>query len=653
MRRNLIICLLLAGITLAVYWPVGGYDYVRYDDPLFFVENPEVQSGLTGHSVLWALTGVVAANWHPVTSLSFVVTHQLFGTNAHAEHWVNVAFHCANAVLLFLVLLGLTGTVWRCAVVAAVFALHPLRVESVAWIAERKDVLCAFFFMLTLLCYARYAQKTTTNRPGGETFNLQPSTFNRPWSYWLAVLCFALGLMSKAMVVTLPFVLLLLDVWPLKRVTGDWWQVAGSKAPGEKPSTFNLQLATLLFEKWPFFALSAVFSVITFWVQKNSAAVVSLDMVGFNDRIGHSIVSYLQYLVKLFWPARLAIIYPYSVNEWPAREIWLTALLLVAVTAWCVCLSPRKPYLAMGWFWYLGTAVPIIGLVQVGETAMADRYTYIPLIGPVIALVWLVSEKWQRETFQKVFLGFSAVVLLAGLGGLTRRQVHYWKNTVSLFEHAVAVTGSSYSAHNGLAIGLEHAGRAREAMVHYRIAMALNPRETQNCKNMAQMLIEQGKWNEAAQLESAILEIEPNDSTTHLNLAVLLQRLDRNEEARQQLELALQIKPDATEVLNNLAWTLATGKETGLRDGNRAVQLAERACELTHYEKTIYLGTLAAAYAEAGRFDEAVATAQKACALAEAAGEKDLLQKNRELLELYRSHQPYRDVPAQVVPAAP
>ena len=275
MRRNLIICLLLAGITLAVYWPVVGYDYVRYDDPLFFLDVPEVQSGLNWHSFIWAWSSVVVANWHPVTSLSFVVTHQLFGTNAHAEHGVNVAFHMANAVLLFLVLMGLTGTVWRCAVVAAVFALHPLRVESVAWIAERKDVLCGFFFLLTLWAWT---QAVTSGKWQVASDKLQMAGKRPAWSlitghgslyYWLAVLCFALGLMSKAMLVTLPFVLLLLDVWPLKRVTGDWWQVAGSKAPGEKPSTFNLQLATLLFEKWPFFALSAVFSGLTYVIQKN------------------------------------------------------------------------------------------------------------------------------------------------------------------------------------------------------------------------------------------------------------------------------------------------------------------------------------------------------------------------------------------------
>ena len=692
MRRNLFICLLLAGITLAVYWPAGSYDLVGYDDPLFFVENPAVQSGLNGHSLAWAMSSVVVANWHPVTSLSFVVTHQWFGTNARAEHRVNVAFHIANVLLLFLVLQRMTGRrasasarifplaspkggegwgeeaqlskcsetipspqpsprlggeregaspplTWRCALVAAVFALHPLRVESVAWIAERKDVLCGFFLMLTLWAWTQYVQRVERNQPGGKTFNSQHSTSNIQWGYWLALVFFALGLMSKAMLVTLPFLLLLLDVWPLRRV---------------RNSEFGIQnFKPLVVEKIPFFVLSAGFCWLTYHIQKNYAAMVSWEKLGWTDRLGNAVTSYLQYLVKLFWPAKLAVIYPYAMNAAPDWEVWNMALLLAAISVLCVCLLPRKPYLAVGWFWYLGTAVPIIGLVQVGETAMADRYTYIPLIGPVIALVWLVSEKWRHEVFQKVFLVVSAVALLTALAVATHRQIGYWATTASLFEHAIEATGENPSAQSGLGIALEQEGRISEAMVHYRIALALNPADTQIYYHLGQLLVKRGNWPEAGEIFSTVLARNPDDFNAHLALGSILPHFGRNQEALAQLEAALKINPASTEALNNLAWTLATSEDPKIRDGPRAVQLAGRACSLTGYKKTALVGTLAAAYAEAGRFDEAIATAQKACALAEAAGEKELLQKNRELLELYRAHKPGREIPAKAVPAGP
>jgi protein O-mannosyl-transferase len=669
-RRNLFICLLLAGMTLAVYWPAGSYDFVRYDDPLFFVDNPEVQGGLRWHSFIWAMSSVLVANWHPVTSLSFVLTHQFFGTNPHAEHRVNVVFHIANALLLFLVLLRMTGLranapdreagfrgedapapaagtatraspppAWRCAMVAAVFALHPLRVESVAWISERKDVLCGFFLMLTLWAWTRYVQKAEGNETSGKTSNIQHSTSNVKWWYWAAILFFALGLMSKAMLVTLPFLLLLLDVWPLRRI-----QISESRIQNLQP---------LIVEKIPFFALSAVFCVVTYVIQRNFAAMVSWEKLGWTERISNAIASYLQYLVKLFWPAKLAVIYPYAMNPAPDWELWNIALLLLAVSVLCVCLLPRKPYLAMGWFWYLGTAVPIIGLVQVGETAMADRYTYIPLIGPVIALVWLVSEKWKHEVFQKIILTTSGIALLAALAMTTHRQIGHWENTTTLFEHALEVTGENASAQSGLGIALEHEGRISEAMVHYRISLALNPADTQTSYNLGQLLVKRENWPEAGELFSTVLAGNPNDLNAHLMLGTILPHLDRNPEALQHLETALQINPDATEAMNNLAWNLATSEDPKIRDGTRAVQLAERACSLTGGGKTALIGTLAAAYAEAGRFDEAVATAQKACALAEKSGEPDLLQKNLELLELYRAHKPYREIPAKVVPAAP
>ncbi len=445
--------------------------------------------------------------------------------------------------------------------------------------------------------------------------------------------------MSKAMLVTLPFLLLLLDVWPLRRIQN---------------SKFKIQnVIPLIVEKIPFFVLSAVLCVVTYQIQKNYAAMASWERLGWTDRIGNAVASYLQYLAKLFWPVKLAVIYPYAANVTPDWELWNIALLLAAISVLCLCLLPRKPYLAVGWFWYLGTAVPIIGLVQVGETAMADRYTYIPLIGPVIALVWLASEKWRQMALPKAVLGISTVVLLAALAMATHRQIRHWENTVSLFEQAIEATGENASAQTGLGIALEHEGHLSEGMVHYRVALALNPADTKARYNLEKLLEQQSKWSAAVELMTGALDADPNDFNAHLRLGILLPHVGRNAEALQHFEAALKIQPDACEALNNLAWFLATCPDATLRNGPHAVQLAERACSLTAYKNTTLVGTLAAAYAEEGRFDEAVVTAKKACALAEILGQPELLKKNRELLAWYEKSQPYHEPAAKFAPDTP
>jgi protein O-mannosyl-transferase len=651
-RRQIFICLLLAGITLAIYWPARNYDVVLYDDT-FFTDNPEVQSGLNAQSLAWAMTGVVAANWHPVTSLSFVLTHQLFGINPGAEHLVNVLFHAANAALLFLVLRRMTGAMWRSAVVAAMFAWHPLRVESVAWIAERKDVLCGFFMLLAFWTWARYAQKSEDKnrkpKAGNLIFRLRPPTSG---SYWLALFFFALGLMSKAMVVTLPFLLLLLDVWPLKRVEGFWLKVenrkTGSKAANPQLST--LKPSTLLFEKWPFFLLSAVFCLVTFLVQHDSDATPSLQQLEPGLRLENIIVSYLRYLGWSLWPTNLAAYYSFPFDShfylalWPDWEIGAGALLLIVVSTLCLTQIGRRPYLAVGWFWYLGTMVPVIGFVQVGGQGMADRYTYIPLIGPVISLVWLVSEKWRPGIFPRALLTIlTTMILIAGIL-LTRHQLQFWKDTETLSQHMVEVTGGNPRAEYILGLGLEHEGRINEAMIHYRNAITSQPRITAAFYAMGRLLAQQGNWTEAEETYTTLLVDNPDDFTSHLGLVSVLHHLGRNAEAVSHLKAAIRTCPDASDTLNNLAWTLATSEAAELRDGARAVELAERACKLTGYRETVIIGTLAAAYAEAGRFDNAIATAQKACAQASASGKADLLKINQQLLELYRRHQPYREM---------
>ncbi len=671
MRRQLFICLLLAGVTLAIYWPVRHYGIIYYDDPLFVTENAEINSGLNWHSLWWALSGVLVANWHPVTSLSFVVTHTFWGANPGAEHLVNVVFHAANAVLLFLVLNKMSGAPWRSAMVAALFAWHPLRVESVAWISERKDVLSVFFMMLTLWAYAQYVScprhkvsgeiriSTLRNTATEDGSNIEHRTSNAERDasryYLLCLFSFALGLMSKAMLVTVPFVLVLLDIWPFGRISefgvrsselksapqprkGAWPR--GAALRGFTPPIFK----QLLLEKWPFFALSAIFSGLTYALQKSHAAVVQLARLDLTDRISNAITSYLQYLAKLFWPTKLAVIYPYP-KSYDALEVWLMALLLMAVSALCVCQLKRRPYLAVGWFWYLGTALPIIGLVQVGEQAMANRYTYIPLIGPVISLVWLAADTFKTNFSRRFLLVPATVVLLAASALAARRQVQLWENTVTLCEHTVAVTTDNPSAQFCLGVGLEQEGRLSEAMVHYRIQMALSPLDYRVHYSLARAFGKQGRWAEAIGEYNAAADMgaNPDDYIAHLNFADALTHLGRVPEAVLHLNEALRLEPDSPNILNNLAWLLATSPDPNVRDGKRAVELAERACKLTQYKKTIMMGTLAAAYAEAGRFDDAVATSQTACALATVAGETDLLKKNQELLNLYQNHQTYRD----------
>ena len=715
MRRKSFIALLLAGITLALYWPAGHFDLFTCDDPAFLTDNPEIQNGLNWHSLGWALTGTVAANWHPVTSLSFVVGHQLWGANPGAEHLVNAVIHALNAALLFLVMVEVfekaegrrqkveggnvekdrsplvplpsegrgkedarVRAMWAGAVVAGLFAWHPLRVESVAWIAERKDVLCGFFFLLTLWAYGRYAQESGVH---GSASMAHPDIRCRGSRfYWLAVVFFVLGLMSKAMLVTVPFVLLLLDVWPLNRSAKCEVRSAGFPSPHPDPlpshpmgaergkrasrqdasvrvrhfSTASLRgrastWKRLLIEKIPFFALAAVVCIVTFLVQRGGAATPSLGELGPMLRLENIIASYWRYLAWTLWPVNLAAFYAFPFDRhdylalWPGWQMAAAGLGLVAVSVLCLKQSAKRPYLAVGWFWYLGTLLPVIGLVQVGSQGMADRYTYIPLIGPVMSLVWLVAEKWPARIFYRGLLTVLTTTVLAASIAQTRHQLMFWRNTEVLFRHTIEVTGENPRAEFYLGMGLEREGRIQEALVHYRNAATSQPRVAEAFVAIARLFGQQGNWSGAAETYSLMLSYNPKDFTAHLGLAVALPHLGKAREAASHLQSAMQVCPNTPDALNNLAWTLAANADIGLRDGPRAVQFAKRACELTSYRETVAVGTLAAAYAEAGQFDEAVATAQKASALATELKQPDLLKRNQELLELYRQHKAYHE----------
>jgi tetratricopeptide (TPR) repeat protein len=557
---------------------------------------------------------------------------------------VSAGFHAVNAMLLFLALNALTGGLWRSAVVAAIFALHPLRVESVAWIAERKDVLSGFFFFLTLLAYARYAQESEVGLAGARPSKVEDPekagvglAGDRPSKskyIWYALVMFALGLMSKPMLVTLPFVLLLLDVWPLRRfeITG-----IGSARNWRK----------VVLEKIPFFVLSAISAALTMFFQKGAATANA--GIALMPRIENAITSYLRYLGKFFWPTKLSILYPHPATAYAAAERWagwqivLGVLVLLVISVVCVARLRRRPYLAVGWFWYVGMMVPVIGLVQVGEQAMADRYTYLPLIGLTIALVWWIADLLQGRKSSKVGLAVATGAAVLSCVVLTHRQLSYWQNTVTLFQHAVHVNAQNPPAEFSLGVGLERQGRIEEAMIHYRRALELNPADDQSHYNVGQLLRKQGQWQEAAAEYEAVLHSNPNHVEALLNLAGVLPHLGRAAEATALYEAALRISPESIEGLNNLAWLLAANASAELRNGARAVELAERACQLTRFNQAALVGTLAAAYAEAGRFSDAVAMAEKACALATQEGKQALLEKNGELLELYRAGKPYHD----------
>jgi protein O-mannosyl-transferase len=619
MQFKILICLLLFSITLAIYWPVGHFDSVNLDDP-FFIANTEAPPGLNWLSFERAMTGVAVSNWHPVTSISFLITHQLFETDPGAEHLINVVFHGANAALLFLVLLRLTGAGWRSAAVAAIFAWHPLRVESVCWIAERKDVLFAFFMLLALLCYAEYAQPGGTN--AGRTEGM-PRSWRR-LAYILALLFFILSFMSKAMVVTLPFLLLLLDFWPLQRFR-------------------HVTLGSLLIEKIPFFALMIIFSVLTFCIQKSTGAVKPLEQFAMPMRLENATLSYAKYLGQFFWPSGLAILYSYP-KIFDIIEVVLAALLLTAITALCILEIRRRPYLAVGWFWYLGMMVPVIGLVQIGSAPMANRYTYIPMVGPVISLVWLISEWTGANLSRKCLTASLAGGVLAVCGLLTRTQIMYWQNTVTLFAHTVDVAPENANAQCEVGDGLKLLGQLKQAAVYYRVAVAIDPKRYMAHYRLGACLKQQGYRQAAlAEFSTAVSDgHDPNDKTEDVNLGIALWRMERYREAEGRLEAALRADPHLTEAMGALSWLLATCPDAGIRDGARAVTLAECACKQTGYQQAVYLSTLAAACAEAGRFDEAALTARKAIALGQSQGETVFVQRNQQYLQLYLAHKPCR-----------
>jgi len=770
----------LLAVTLACYWPVRHFSFLNYDDDRYVTGNPMMVQGLSWEGFRWAFRTLTECNWHPVTWLSHSLDCQLFGLDAGAHHAMNLGLHAANVLLLFYVLARLTGSPWPSAFVAALFGWHPTHVQSVAWVAERKDLLSTFFFLLTLWAYVRHVEvssldpgvlspqsagrKPQPRQDASRDKILQVSRF-----YLLALAFFALGLMSKPMLVTLPFVLLLLDWWPLGRFASLGSKVSSLESSqhalrSTRRATRTTLVNRLLLEKLPFFALAAASCVITYIAQSRGGAVAPVREVSAALRVENVLVAYIIYVLKLFWPARLAVFYPMP-PSFPFREVAGAGLALGGVCALASWQVRARPWLAVGWFWFLGTLVPVIGLVQVGDQAMADRYTYIPYIGLSIALVWGVMEvgtprrdvrdchKTDASARRPYLRGMEALrsdhrlqAVAAGLGGLglaacflqTRFELQFWQDSEHLFKRALAVTGESILAHSSLAAALTERGELEEAERHYRrvlelapdsalahsdlgVALAkegkkaeaearlreaiqLGPRLGGAYNNLGQLLTDEGRLDEAATVLRTGLSFAPGDAPAHCKLgfvwalqgdlpkatdefkegsrlapqdagiqetlAKLLIRLgghaqaldyflaqaqarpedplprsvlarlyldqDQPREAVAALRAAISLAPRAPAYLNQLARVYATHPSPEVRDGPEAVRLAERACRLSGGQAG-YLDTLSAAYAEAGRFADAVQAAKQALDMALASHDEKTAQAAARKLEQYRA----------------
>lgn len=530
-RLELIICLFLIVATLAIYWQAGNHEFVSYDDPTYVTENRFVQKGLTLESISWAFTATHASNWHPLTWLSHMLDCQLFGLNPGMHHLTSLLLHIASSILLFLVFRRMTGALWCSAFVAALFALHPLHVESVAWVAERKDVLSAFFWLLTMWSYTWYVERSGINR------------------YLLVLLFFIMGLMSKPMLVTLPFVLLLLDYWPLGRFqlgqSGNYKILDIPKSPVRR----------LILEKVPFFVLAMISSVVTFIVQQSGGAVSSLDAIPLKIRTANALVSYVSYIGKMIWPHKLEVIYLHHML--PGWQVAGACLLLLSVSLLVVRIVKKHPYLAVGWLWYLGTLVPVIGLVQVGVQSMADRYTYIPLIGLFIIIAWGVPELVARWRHNKIGLTILAVSLLSVLMATTWTQVRYWKNSITLFQHAIDVTANNCVAHNSLGMALAEQGDTTKAIEHYYEALRIQPGLVIVHNNLGNIMAKQGKLREAIKYYSEAVRIKPDYAKARYNLGIVLAHQGKFREAIKHYSEAVRIKPGYAMAHFKLGFALA------------------------------------------------------------------------------------------------
>jgi len=641
MSRPRFIALLLALATLAVFLPAGRLGFVSFDDNDYVTENPFVKNGLTVTGICWAFTTSHAGNWHPLTWLSHMADCELFQLNPGAHHYDNVLIHAANVVLLFALLLRLTQKPLPAAFIAALFAWHPLHVESVAWVSERKDVLSTFFALLSLLSYIKYVQEKSRR------------------SLWLAFLFFTLGLMAKPMLVTLPFVMLLLDWWPLNRLAG------------ARPSSAS----GLILEKTPFFALTVISCIVTFIVQKQGEAVISLARVPLLLRLENAPVAAVDYLLKFFWPENLCAFYPMP-EKIPALPVLLSVAALLVISAAVWRWRDQKPYLLFGWLWFLGTLVPVIGLLQVGGQAMADRYTYIPSIGFFLALVLLARDLAVWLQMPKIIRCGLMALAAAACILVTEHQLQFWRDGESLFRRVLAVTPTNDVALINLGVALQSQDRFEEALAIYRQAERISSTRYQLHNNIGDILGHMGRHAEALAEYQQAIALRPGNALLHLSAGIELAALDRLAEALsefsraekcdttlagphieaakalfkqgrdatgvEEFRAALRLDADNYQTLAVTARYLAASENDATRDGKNALLLALKADELSGHNQPVVFDILGMAFAANGDYTNAAACARNALDLA-AAAQLTNTEQIRSRLELYRNNLPWRE----------
>jgi protein O-mannosyl-transferase len=593
----------LAGLVALVFLQTAHFNFVNYDDGSYVFENPNIRAGLTWRGIAWAFTHVHSQNWHPLTSISHMIDCQFFGLNAGAHHLVNIGLHTVVALLLFTFLWRSTDAVWASAIITAVFAIHPLRVESVAWISERKDVLSGVFFMLTLLAYARYVRRSTWQRMA------------------VVAVCFAFGLMSKPMLVTTPIVLMLLDYWPFDR--------------------FRKQgLSRLILEKVPLIILSLGSCAATLIAQR--VAIGTAENLPLAWRINNALVSYVNYLRQMFWPVDLVPFYIHPEWRLATSEIIGAIILLVGITAAVFLLRRKLPFLLVGWFWYVVMLLPVIGIIQVGLQARADRYTYLPQIGVIIAVVCAIRDLTSLWRARAVVLLPTSLAVAGSLSFLSYRQTTYWHDTESLWSYTLNRSPENDVALAGLAgIEVVH-GQSDDAITHYRHALALRDGNAAAHSGLALALSRQRKIDEAIEHWQKSLEIQPDNTDARNYLGAALAGIGRTREAIEQWEQTLAFDPDNGNAANNLGWIFATSPDATLRDGAKAVAYAKRAINVPGGDNPLVYRTLAAAYAENGQFGEAISAAEHAKQLAQAAANSALVSELDRCIELFRRQRTLR-----------
>jgi len=665
LRVKLLIYIGICLVALIAYEPIRHNDFVSYDDPRYITENSDIQGDITFQSLGRAFTQPHYFMWHPLTTIVNMVDYKFYRLNPLGHHLTNLLLHIVSALLLFKILSDITRVIWPSAFVAAIFALHPLQVEAVAWAAELKTVLSGLFWLLTIAVYIRYTKKPRTGL------------------YLLLLMVYGLCILTKPTVVTLPFVLLLLDYWPLGRAK--WGRQ--------------------IIEKIPLFVMSAILSVITFFAQQHGGAVMPLEKMPLDFRIANMFISYMRYIGKTIWPSQLAVFYPPLPSNLLKTTEATCALLFILITAFCIYIGRRRKYIAAGWLWYVGTLVPMIGLIQAGAQAMANRYMYISVLGLLIIIAWSAKDLIANRPRLKIISAVLAVAVLSSAIILTRMQVKHWQNSMTLFEYTLKVTKNNAVAENSYGCALFEAGRVNEAAQHLSNAVRIGPIFSDARCNLGQVFLKQGKLNEAiacfnelikqkrdsaqvyyhlavalsmqnkyddaikyfakaltmkpeypdahrkmgavllakGKAEEAILHLNKalqtsnNQAEVYANLGTAYNQLGKYKPAIQNWAEAVKLEPNNPEIFNNMAWLLAAVNDMSVHNPNKAIELAQQACKLTEFKNPAILDTLAVAYAAAGRFNDAITTAEQALYIAKSRDQKDIINEIQNHIELYKS----------------